>query len=1212
MKKLLKIFAWVIGSVVALLVALEIILSPAVATRLVNRYAPQFIDADLSFGKVSMSVLRRFPNLSIDLKDASLTYPKERYQDKEALCQAYLMRQGRGELEDTLASFKSFEAALTIPSLIGGTIRIPRVELSHPRIFAKMYDSQTANWNIFGESDPSDTTKSALPKIKIGKVRMSDGSKVVFCSPQDTLFANLSLADLSFNGKVNTQRLGATKGHLKVDTLAVFGRMKADTLALNLELLELKGDRNKFNLELDALLRAATKAFGRVSVPLELKAQARCPEDSLLTAYIDELTLTLAGIPLEADGNVTMYSSEKYGLDVRAAINGCNLGNVISQYGPIFWDGAKDVKTDAVLSLAATASGIYDKENELMPSLTAELKIPHSSLKYSKIDSPFELELSAGAASDPDGRVNVRLDKASVESDDIVFYAGGNAVDLLGRDPLVKADAGLIADLGPLMKFVPDSLDVYADGTVTAELKGAFRMSQLAIEKIGGANIKGYVSSDNLDFAMPSDTLSATVIGLGVEFAATGDVESESLEAGERVFTVSVAADSLVADYKKNMKVRGKDLKINAFNSASILSSNAKNGVHPFSGNVSIGHVSLVDADSTFIAVKDNSESFTIRPKDSARTIPVLSFNSKTSRAFMRSGAQRAAVKDLKLNAVAVMNTVERQAKRKAFMDSLSRAYPDVPKDSLFSMLRRRHASAEVPEWMTEEDFKKSDLNFKLSESLAKYFKEWDINGGIDLGRASVITPAFPLRNSVSDFRGTFNNDRVNLDNITIKSGSSDISASGAVWGLKRVLLGNGVINMDVKVTSDVLDVNELMAAMSVGQKSDADQLAAKGASMDDSEYEKTVTSVKLDSTAASNALLVIPGNVNAKVSLEANAINYSSLAIDWMESDIVMKERCLQITNTVATSNMGDIYFEGFYSTKTKKNIKAGFFLNLVDITSEKVIDLIPQVDSIVPMLKNFSGMLDCTLAATTSLDDKMNVVLPSLNGVLRITGKDLEISEDDAVYKLAKTLMFRNKKKVHVKKMSVEGLVGDSRIEVFPFILDIDRYRVALSGIQGMDSSFKYHVSVIKSPLIFKFGVDLSGTFDNWKFRLGRAKYRNAKKVPVFSSVIDKSRVSLTESIHNIFYKGVDTAIKENEAQTDINAFKEKTGYVQAVEMPLDTLSLKETKRMKEMEEQSAELDSLLNKIDITHPETIDSLTLVRLNELGYVIEDKDDDDE
>ena len=40
---------------------------------------------------------------------------------------------------------------------------------------------------------------------------------------------------------------------------------------------------------------------------------------------------------------------------------------------------------------------------------------------------------------------------------------------------------------------------------------------------------------------------------------------------------------------------------------------------------------------------------------------------------------------------------------------------------------------------------------------------------------------------------------------------------------------------------------------------------------------------------------------------------------------------------------------------------MSAGFDLNLVDITADKVITLIPAVDSIIPMLKNFKGMLDC-----------------------------------------------------------------------------------------------------------------------------------------------------------------------------------------------------------------------------------------------------------
>ena len=93
---------------------------------------------------------------------------------------------------------------------------------------------------------------------------------------------------------------------------------------------------------------------------------------------------------------------------------------------------------------------------------------------------------------------------------------------------------------------------------------------------------------------------------------------------------------------------------------------------------------------------------------------------------------------------------------------------------------------------------------------------------------------------------------------------------------------------------------------------------------------------------------MVVPANLIANVSLQANEVNYSDLNVTWLAADMTMKERCIQLTNTLATSNMGDIFFEGFYSTKSKQDIKAGFDLNLSDITADKVVQLFPAVDSI------------------------------------------------------------------------------------------------------------------------------------------------------------------------------------------------------------------------------------------------------------------------
>ena len=114
-----------------------------------------------------------------------------------------------------------------------------------------------------------------------------------------------------------------------------------------------------------------------------------------------------------------------------------------------------------------------------------------------------------------------------------------------------------------------------------------------------------------------------------------------------------------------------------------------------------------------------------------------------------------------------------------------------------------------------------------------------------------------------------------------------------------------------------------------------------------------------------------------------------------------------------------------------------------------------------------------------------------------------------------------------------------------------------MALSGIQNLDMSFRYHVSMIKSPMLFRFGVDLYGQdFDNLKFRLGKAKYKNAD-VPVFSSEIDKTRIDLVSSIRNIFEKGVDKAISEHQKQEAITEHKKNIGYVEAIDMEMEELS-------------------------------------------------------
>ena len=145
-----KILLWTGGIWAGLILIVHLALSPAVLTRIVNKYAADYVDGNISFGSASASMFRHFPSLTLTFDDFSITYPADRFDALEqAGVQGHLMYHGCSDAADTLASFSRFSASVNIAPLLLGKIRIPHAELVKPRIFAHSYGNGQANWNLF-------------------------------------------------------------------------------------------------------------------------------------------------------------------------------------------------------------------------------------------------------------------------------------------------------------------------------------------------------------------------------------------------------------------------------------------------------------------------------------------------------------------------------------------------------------------------------------------------------------------------------------------------------------------------------------------------------------------------------------------------------------------------------------------------------------------------------------------------------------------------------------------------------------------------------------------------------------------------------------------------------------------------------------------------------------------------------------------------------
>ena len=381
------------------------------------------------------------------------------------------------------------------------------------------------------------------------------------------------------------------------------------------------------------------------------------------------------------------------------------------------------------------------------------------------------------------------------------------------------------------------------------------------------------------------------------------------------------------------------------------------------------------------------------------------------------------------------------------------------------------------------------------------------------------------------------------------------------------------MLTLNLNVNSENIDADELIRAYNAGLIFDEEKSKESLENISDEEYTEAIIVDTAATTEIAMGTVVVPGNINATLNLNTKSITYTGLQIDSLKARAIIKDRCIQLTDTEANSNVGDISFDGFYASRSKKDIKAGFSVDFKDITAEKVIALMPAIDTLMPILKSFEGMLNCEIAATTQLDTNMNLIMPSINGILRITGDSLAVKNNKMFQKLARRLLFKNKKEGHIDHMSVEGIISDNVVEVFPFVLTMDRYTLALSGIQNLDMSYKYHVSLIKSPFLIRLGLDIYGDdFDNMKFRIGRPKYKSPD-VPVFSKVIDDTKLNLVTSIEDVFKKGVNAVIKENNGAELIRRRQKEMNYVRAVDQELEELSDAEKKKIEEEEAKQEE---------------------------------------
>lgn len=384
----------------------------------------------------------------------------------------------------------------------------------------------------------------------------------------------------------------------------------------------------------------------------------------------------------------------------------------------------------------------------------------------------------------------------------------------------------------------------------------------------------------------------------------------------------------------------------------------------------------------------------------------------------------------------------------------------------------------------------------KVSDSL------WIPHGMIGFDHLRVRTPQFGLPVEMEKTAVTIGHQKISLKNAFLRIGRSDLTATGDVTGLYKAMTQNGMLTARLSIHSDKIDCNQIINSLSFPEDS---------------------TGIATDTVPSDMKLFVIPENINFEFQTDLKEVVFDKMLFENVHGAVDVKNQAVYLKDLSVRALDAEMKMVMVYMASSPKGGYAGFDFKIKDINIAKLVDFVPALDTIVPMLRSFKGRVLFDVAADARLDSSMNIRIPTLRSAIHIKGDSLVLLDGETFAEISKMLMFKNKKENVFDSISVNVTVNNGEVTVFPFLVEIDRYKAAVGGHQGLDMNFDYHISILKSPLPFKAGVNIRGNPDKMKFGIGKAKYKDAI-TPTSVHKVDSTRVNMGDQIVKRFQRMVD----------------------------------------------------------------------------------------
>lgn len=395
-----------------------------------------------------------------------------------------------------------------------------------------------------------------------------------------------------------------------------------------------------------------------------------------------------------------------------------------------------------------------------------------------------------------------------------------------------------------------------------------------------------------------------------------------------------------------------------------------------------------------------------------------------------------------------------------------------------------------------------------------KKYERLQTDGLVTLKNFVYNSPDLTLPVEVASGKMDFAPDKINLRQMDMKIGQSDMALSGTVTDYYPYIFSGGTLNGTLRINSNYLNINELMllqASASVPETVTETKETGKR-----NKQDKKAAPVKDASTVTA---FNVPELVSLTFQADVKRALYDRLNITNVNGVVVVNDGKLDLRGVNMNVMDGEMRLAGSYINPANSEPLVDMAVSMINFDIPTAFQSLSLVRKYLPIAQQSKGRFTTTINLKGKLTENMALQMPSINGSGLFSSTEVQVLNSPVFNKIKSVLNEERLREVRIDDFAANFTIENGNLVLRPFETRIAGQQAIFAGRLNVDNLINLQIGFLinrdalsknientlgmlpgqKNIQVIPVGVTLNGPVKDPEFKIDLSDARELVKQEV-----------------------------------------------------------------------------------------------------------------